>query len=61
MLVLFLDHEWNWCRVKALLKLFDATLLDSNECICNIMILTLFEYIYFWDFFTLNDIKFPKM
>ena len=32
MLVLFLDHEWDWCRVKTSLKLFDATLLDSSEC-----------------------------
>ena len=32
MLVLFLDHQWDWCSVKTLLKLFDATLLDSTEC-----------------------------
>ena len=32
MLVLFLDHDRDRCRVKTLLKQFDATLLDSSEC-----------------------------
>ena len=31
MLVLFLDHEWDWCSVKTPLKVFDAILLDSSE------------------------------
>ena len=32
MFVLFLNHEWDWCCIKALLKLFDVVLLDSSEC-----------------------------
>ena len=32
MLVLFIGHGRDWCRVKTLLKSFDATLLDSCEC-----------------------------
>ena len=32
MLILVLNHEWDWCQVKILLKYFYATLLDSNEC-----------------------------
>ena len=53
MLVLFFDHELDWCPMKTLLKLFDATLWILVNVTCIIMILDIIIIIWI-----LNEMNF---